>query len=275
MPGLFITVDVEEPSHSNGRSWKALEPLVEALETRSAKATFFVVGSEITHWSQDLKRLSSLGHEIAIHGWSHVHLVKEQPLELLDNLISARSQLADLTGTDSVGFRAPYFSLTKNTSWVPEVLSEAGFKYSSSVLPALNPQAGFRSLPKNPFKWKSGLIEFPVPVFGVGPIAIPIAGGAYLRLLPKALINFAAHRLSAASGDWVYAHPYDFDVDERFNRWENMSWLTSQLLHARRGRMLEGVLNFADATVGTLGSSLDKFNDVATFDPWGQPKSVI
>ncbi len=266
MVGLFITIDVEENPQSSGRCWNALQPLLERLALSGARATFFVVGRDVERWAPNLRELARNGHEIALHGWDHIPLKRSHPGELKSNLMKARERIVELTGFEVCGFRAPFFSLTKDTPWAPEMLVEAGFRYSSSVLPAMNPQAGFKSLPRKPFKWPSGLLEFPVPVWGIRSLSVPITGGAYLRLLPQSLIAHACKGLSATKGDWAYAHPYDFDVDENFARWENLNLLTSKLLHARRRVMLERVSQFIDPHVGTLGSSLELFDRAPVYD---------
>ena len=50
--------------------------------------------------------------------------------------------LEELAGTPVVGFRAPTFSLVPESRWAVDVLADAGFTYSSSVLPARNPLFG-------------------------------------------------------------------------------------------------------------------------------------
>lgn len=151
--------------------------------------------------------------------------------------------LEDLLQTEIVGFRAPYFSLTKETKWVSGELAELGFEYSSSVLPAKNAQAGFPEAPRSPFLWPSGLIELPVTTFGIGYLRAPIIGGAYLRLSLRALV--AAATFQAARNDFgmTYCHPYDFDDQEPFTVREGDSWIFSKLLFARRKLMLKRVMS--------------------------------
>jgi peptidoglycan/xylan/chitin deacetylase (PgdA/CDA1 family) len=268
MPSLFLTIDVEEPPHAVGRSWQALNPLLTALNKDACKATFFVVGKDIKNWHDNLRVLANEGHEIAIHGSEHVHLNTVIPEKFLKEMIILREQFSDITGEPPVGFRAPYFSLTRETPWLPDALKEAGFAYSSSVLPARNPQSGFNGLPVGPFKWPNGLLEFPVPVFGFKGFSIPVSGGAYLRLLPQRVIQLGTRKLSASDGHWAYAHPYDFDIEETFSRWDNQGWIVSKLLHARRQHMLVNFLRFADPSIGPLASAIEMFNDVKTFNPW-------
>ncbi len=268
MVGLYLTVDVEEPPHNPGRAFAALIPLVEELERSNIKATFFVVGERILEWKSGLQRLVAGNHEIGIHGWRHVPLNALSQRELHDDLCRARASLAEATGVAPVGFRAPFFSLTSQTPWAPDIILDAGFEYSSSVLPAFNPQAGFPGAPKTSFRWKNGLLEIPVPLFGFGKYSIPVTGGAYIRLLPKVLVSIATKRFSFSHGHWAYAHPYDFDTEERFQRWEEMPWIASKLLFARRHLMLERVMSLASPQIGTLSHYAAQGLELRTFDPW-------
>jgi hypothetical protein len=131
------------------------------------------------------------------------------------------------------------------------VIKDSGFTYSSSVLPVWNPQAGYPGAPKHPFIWHNGLIEFPSPVLAVGPLGLPVLGGAYLRLVPSAVVTLA-ERVTRADGRWVYAHPYDFDAEEPFRQLPGQSLVVAKLLFARRRLMLDRVRRLSGAGVSTL-----------------------
>ena len=238
---IRITVDVENLSGSvTDTSFIApLNPIIDLLETHQIKATFFIVGSLASAWQSQIQKLSENGHEIGLHGFTHQHLSALGPKKFKEELYEGKNLLGDVACTNIVGYRAPYFSLTKKASWASEILSELGFKFSSSVLPALNPQSGFPGAPRHPFLWESGLVEFPVPTFGFGKIRAPLLGGAYLRLIPKPVFVVAKHFGARRDGEWSYCHPYDFDVDAKFERIRDSSWMFSKLLFAKRRIMYE------------------------------------
>lgn len=110
--------------------------------------------------------------------------------EIKDEINRSYDQLASLVGEKTVlGFRAPYFSLTNSTPWAADQINNAGFKYSSSVLPGKNPQFAYDGAPDLPFKWPNGLPEFPVPVLKILGSTFPAIGGGYLRILPSLVVN--------------------------------------------------------------------------------------
>ena len=274
---LLVTVDVEDQGSAgeSPRFRDALQPLLTMLDQQETKATFFVVGELANSWADELRELSAAGHEIGLHGHTHEFLSDLGAAKMAVQLSHGREVLTDLVGTAPVGFRAPYFGLTRKTPWAPDVIKEAGFMYSSSVLPVWNPQAGYRGAPKRPFKWSNGLIEFPSPVLAIGSLGLPVLGGAYLRLVPSMVVNLA-ERVTRADGRWVYAHPYDFDIDEPFSRRPGQSLVVTKLLFARRALMLERVRRLSGPDVRTLAALAGdtEFTDkLRSFTPVGSGKS--
>jgi hypothetical protein len=261
---IRITVDVENLSGSfTDESFiEPLQPLLKLLESHNAKATFFVVGSLAPLWRNQIALLSEAGHEIGLHGHTHDFLDDLGPKKFRLDLIEGKSALEDVLGRKVVGFRAPYFSLTKKSLWAPEILTEVGFRFSSSVLPRWNPQAGFAGAPKSPFRWSSGLVEFPVPTYGIGLFGLPLLGGAYVRLIPKPV--FTATRLMSMrqSYNWSYCHPYDFDLNTKFERIRNSSWLFSKLLFMNRSKMLP---RMEDLLSGGTAKSFQEYLDTDGF----------
>jgi polysaccharide deacetylase family protein (PEP-CTERM system associated) len=238
---IRITVDIESISGEDLNFKRTLQPLISVLDDANVKATFFIVGSEVSKLKTEIRQLVVSGHEIAMHGHTHQFLKQLGPTKFESELKDGRDAIEEVTGTELLGFRAPYFSLTKESAWAPEILCAAGFKYSSSVLPAVNPQAGYPKAPRVPFRWKCGLVEFPVPTFGLGRIRLPLLGGAYLRISPKIVYSVARSLASRRDGEWVYCHPYDFDVDAEFEIIRGTSRTFSKLLFARRNLMLPRV----------------------------------
>jgi len=191
-----------------------------------------------------VRRVADGGHEIGLHGLRHVALGDVGPARLRAELVEGRALLEDLAQAPVLGFRAPIFSLTPSTKWAVEHIAEAGFAYSSSLLPAANPLHGWPSAPRRPCRWDNGLIELPCPVGGAGSLQIPFLGGVYLRCVPRSLMRQFLRGLDDAAVVWSYSHPYDLDPEEPFFVMPHAGWLTSRILHTRRGATL-GRLEYA------------------------------
>lgn len=271
--GVTITIDLEDHTEEGQvpRFREALVPLLSALTLAEVRATFFVVGEMVSDFAEDLRALARQGHEVGLHGYTHRFLRDLGPKGLADELERGRDALTKALGVAPVGFRAPYFSLTAETQWAPDVIAAAGFTYSSSVLPAWNPQAGLATAPRRPFRWPNGLVELPSPVFGVGKLSLPILGGAYLRLAPALIVRLAARSIGDKPGSWTYSHPYDFDSDEPFTRQGAQSWIFAKLLFARRSLMLRRIMKLCDpqsVTLAALVSDRSFIDVLPTIDPF-------
>jgi peptidoglycan-N-acetylglucosamine deacetylase len=239
--------------------------ILDRLAARHVTATVFVVGELAEASPALIQEVASAGHEIALHGWRHVPLTELDPATFRADVRRGRALLEDLTAQRVVGFRAPTFSLTATTTWATEVLAEEGFTYSSSVLPSANPLHGFPGAPTQPFLWPSGLAELPVPVVGVGRLAVPYLGGTYLRVLPR-LVAEVANSRSDHRVPWTYLHPYDTDRGEPFWMVPDAGWL-SPLLWIGRTRVLNRIERLLDDPGPPLRDRLDEAVAGGTFQP--------
>lgn len=253
---LFFTFDLEDHSPESThlkRYPEITDSILEFLEVREMEATVFVLGRLALDDPSLIRKISQAGHEIAFHSLAHVHLTRETPGRFQRETADSKRHLEDITGRPVVGYRAPAFSLTKESRWAVDIIGELGFAYSSSLLPAKNPIYGFPNAPAQPFRWPNGLLEIPAPVARVGPVVIPFLGGIYLRYLPLSLI-----RRLLATGDlnqcyWTYCHPHDFDYQEPFYRIEGTSLATNLLLWFNRKntfKKLDGIFPYSNTPSG-------------------------
>ena len=251
---LTFTFDLEDhmPHRKEEKRYPfIMEKILAFLTEKKINGTFFVVGSLAERHPELIKHISQQGHEIAYHSFNHKQLNTETQESFHQDLETGKALLEDITGQAVLGYRAPVFSLTKNTAWALDILKQTGFIYSSSIIPAKNPLHGFPGTPSQPFFWKNGLLEIPVPVAKLGPLTIPFMGGFYLRYMPASFIHyFIRHNKKQAL--WTYSHPYDFDPNEKFGRIAGASWLTSALLWFNRKNTFN--------KLGSLFSDKDNIN---------------
>jgi polysaccharide deacetylase family protein (PEP-CTERM system associated) len=260
---LSVTFDLEDHRQSHAGSKRYLANtarILDFLDKNTIRATIFVVGNIIPECRDVLRRASAAGHELALHSVTHTPLTQTSRATLGAKLADARASLEDVSGCAVTGFRAPVFSLTPATVWITELLVEAGFRYSSSVLPAAHPMYGYPGAPRGTFRWPSGLVEFPVPIGRIGPTSLPFLGGIYLRYLPLPIIIKLVRRLEASVVPWTYLHPYDIDSSEAYYRFPGTSAVQSVLLWRRRratlARLKRLLENAAVSTGGTLAEHL-------------------
>lgn len=245
----YFTFDLED--HRPLPEWPRRYPeitreLLDLLEARGIAATVFVLGRVAREEPKLITEIAQRGHEIGFHSFAHRHLTRESPAALAAQLRENKHYLEDLCGQAVLGYRAPAFSLTRDSMWATDVIRDAGFAYSSSVLPAASPLFGFPGAPRQPFLWPNGLLEIPAPVARIGPLELPFLGGFYLRYLPRAVIRYCLARGASAQVYWLYCHPHDFDHAERFYRIEGTSLPTSALLWFNRANTLRKLTRIID-----------------------------
>lgn len=190
--------------------------LLDVLAEFDARATFFIVG-EVALSHPDLVRdVATAGHEVGCHSWDHRRIHRFTPAAFRDDVRKAIDALEQAAGASVVGFRAPTFSLTRETAWAIDVLAEQGVQYDSSVFPVRHDRYGVPDAPRFPYRIRGThreLLEFPPATFGLGPVNLPAAGGGYFRLFPPAVMRAAVsqaerHPDGAAV---LYFHPWEFD----------------------------------------------------------------
>lgn len=234
---LTFTLDLEDhrPDERLPKRYPAImDEILEFLGERKIKATIFTVGALAEQDPAIVRRAHELGHEIAHHSYDHTVITNQTPAQFREHTKRGKGILEDITGTKVSGYRAPVFSLTRKTIWAVDILKDLGFDYSSSVLPAANPQHGFPGLPSALFRWENGLLEIPVPVGNIGPLRLPYLGGFYFRYLPFNIVRSQAEKAGNDNVLWTYCHPYDFDAEEKNWRIKGASIPVSLLLWFNR-----------------------------------------
>jgi polysaccharide deacetylase family protein (PEP-CTERM system associated) len=191
--------------------------LLQRLEERAIKATFFVV-AEIARTNAALVRdIHHAGHEIASHGWDHQRVHRFTPASFLEDLRRSKDALEQVTGQLVVGYRAPTFSIVRRTAWAIDVLVQAGFLYDSSIFPVRHDRYGIPEAPRAPFFARGRehtILEFPPATLRVLGMNVPVAGGGYFRLLPLWVMRRALRqtlRDCSPRVAMIYFHPWEFD----------------------------------------------------------------
>lgn len=229
-----MTIDVEEYFHAEAfsgclpredwddcerRASPFVERIAELLERYRAPATFFVLGWMAERMGPLLRRLHAQGHEIACHGDQHDHLSRMTAQSLRDDLKRSCARIEDAVGLRPVGYRAPTFSVTRQTAWALDVIIEHGFQYDASIFPIRHDRYGVPNAPTVPF-WAvapSGarILELPPLTIDCGALRVPVGGGGYLRLLPGAVLRRSIlARQRRAEPTVVYFHPWEMDPEQ-------------------------------------------------------------
>jgi hypothetical protein len=126
--------------------------------------------------------------------------------------------LEQIVGQPVIGYRAPDFSITRQSLWALEVLAECGVQYDSSIFPVSRPNYGIPDWPNYPVKLKLfndlTIMEFPLAALDFAGRRWPIGGGGYHRLVPGLIMRKLASLYLERAPFIFYCHPYEFDYQE-------------------------------------------------------------
>jgi polysaccharide deacetylase family protein (PEP-CTERM system associated) len=244
--------------------------LLDLFDEAGATATFFVLGWIARNDPELVREIARRGHEVASHGMDHRLLTELTPAELHEQARESRALLEDLAQAPVLGFRAPSYSVGKETLWAIDVLARAGYAYDSSVYPIRRRRYGYPEGPTRPallaVDGGAPLAEFPLPTVPLGPLRLPVLAGAYLRLWPRwvsarALDYHVARRIPLI----VNVHPWEIDPGQptvgpsrgpwtHYARLAGMEGALRSIL--RRGVFRPAAVRLRElGLIGTIGSS--------------------
>ncbi|GAB4158416.1 MAG: DUF3473 domain-containing protein [Planctomycetota bacterium] len=192
--------------------------LLDLLDRRGARATFFFLGWIADRLPDLVADVRAAGHEIGSHGHAHVPLHDLGRHGFEEDLRRASDALRRVTGEAPRSYRACTWSVTRRTPWAFRVLLDQGIDLDSSVFPVRHPDYGIPGAPLDPFRVAEGadeLVEFPPLVSRVFGARIGVGGGGYLRLLPLRILCSALRKREARGvPGCVYVHPWEVDPSQ-------------------------------------------------------------
>lgn len=198
------------------RIYQGVERILEELEKRGQKGTFFCLGWLAEKHPGVIRSIQKQGHHIGCHSYQHELSFRFDKEAFVQDTLKAKHLIEEVTGEEVNAFRAPGFSITKNNTWALRCLAEIGFKYDCSMFPAPHDYGGMPSygdgVPKRIDVGDGMLIkEFPINIHTVLGKHIVFSGGGFFRLFPYWLINRWGRQCDYMM---TYFHPRDFDTGQ-------------------------------------------------------------
>ena len=229
-----FSVDVEDYFHAEAfrhivdpSDWDSMdqrvEPntrrLLELLNGFGVKGTFFVLGWVAERRPGLVSDIHAGGHEVGIHGYDHRPITAMTPARFREDLRRAKGIVEDATGHAVLGYRAPTYSVVKDTLWALDVMIEEGLRYDSSIFPIVHDRYGIPDAERFPWiEERDGdrLVEFPISTIRLLGRNLPFVGGGYLRLLPMSYVRWGMRRVTGRERRpaLVYVHPWEIDPDQ-------------------------------------------------------------
>ena len=228
-----LTIDVEDYFHVSGfegcvdrsrwddfpsRVADNTHRIMDVLAAAGVQGTFFVLGWVAERRPDLVKDIRAAGHEIGSHGYWHRLIYRQTPDEFRADLRHGRDVLQDILGETVTAYRAPSFSITRQSLWALDVLIEEGFLVDSSIYPTRHDRYGIPGAPLEPHRIErpaGTLWEFSPPVYRCAGYPLAVGGGGWFRLYPYAVTRGCLRAVNRAGRPFaVYLHPWELDPNQ-------------------------------------------------------------
>ena len=216
--GLAVTPALKE--HCRSRVEPTTRWLLDELGRHGVKATFFVVGQIARDNPALVRAIHRAGHEVGSHSWDHRRVHHFTPATFREDVRKSKDALEQVTGEAVLGYRAPTFSIMRETAWAIDVLAELGMAYDSSVYPVRHDRYGVPQAPRVPFLARGerhSILEIPPATLRLLGVNVPTGGGGYFRLFPLWLLERTLRQVARTCRPAVamlYFHPWEFDTEQ-------------------------------------------------------------
>jgi polysaccharide deacetylase family protein (PEP-CTERM system associated) len=231
----IISVDVEDYFHPSeiqrgvdASTWSSLPSRVDSATGRildlfaryQVQATFFILGWVAERSPALVRRIASEGHEVACHSYAHRLVYELTPDQFRQDTVRAVKVIEDACGRTARAYRAPSYSIVRDSFWALDVLAELGFTHDSSIYPIAHDRYGVPGFGRHvqTIQTSSGpLVEVPIATVQLsGTRVAPVGGGGYLRLLPYRYTAAGIRRLNRTEEQpaCMYFHPWEVDPDQ-------------------------------------------------------------
>jgi polysaccharide deacetylase family protein (PEP-CTERM system associated) len=227
-----MTVDVEDyfqvsafESHVEKVAWPSIPCRVEAnterilslFDSHGVSATFFTLGWVAERFPDLVRKIVDNGHELASHGWEHTRVSAQTPQQFREDVSRTRKLLEDTSGNIVKGYRAASYSIGPGEAWAWNELAEAGYRYSSSIVPIRHDHYGVPDAPRFAFQAIADrLLEVPITTVPLAGRNLNCGGGGWFRLFPYTFSRWALKRVneSEQQAGIFYFHPWEVDPEQ-------------------------------------------------------------
>jgi polysaccharide deacetylase family protein (PEP-CTERM system associated) len=253
-----MTVDVEDyfqvsafEPHFSREHWHShpcrveanTDRILELFDSHKVRGTFFTLGWVAKRYPWLARKIVDNGHELASHGWEHIRVSTQTPQEFREDASRTRKLLEDIGSQPVKGYRAASYSIgSGEASWAWNELAEAGYLYSSSIVPIRHDHYGMPDAPRFAFQVADGrLLEVPITTVALAGRNLNCGGGGWFRLFPYAFSRWALNRVNQQEGQpgIFYFHPWEIDPEQprpeglglktRFRHYLNLDRMYSRL----------------------------------------------
>jgi polysaccharide deacetylase family protein (PEP-CTERM system associated) len=193
--------------------------LLDLLDEHKVRGTFYVLGWVAHRFPGLAHEIRQRGHELGSHSYWHRLVYRMTPGEFRDDLRQSLAALEDAAGERVKLYRAPSFSITRQSLWALDILAEEGIRCDSSVFPIHHDRYGIPNAKRciHSIDTSIGSVcEFPPSVVRFAGMNFPVSGGGYFRLYPLTWTCRALAHVNRRDGQpfMFYIHPWELDPEQ-------------------------------------------------------------
>ena len=260
-----------------------LEKILNVLDERGFKGTFFCTGMMATDFPQVVKLIYNRGHEVGCHSFKHAWLNKLTKKELSEDTHAALEALEQCIGQKVKSYRAPAFSIGKENKWAFEILIRNGITRDASIYPAERAFGGFaqfgQQMPTLVNCNNAIFKEFPVCMTSLLGHEMAYSGGGYFRFFP---LRFIKKEMAKSDYAMTYFHIDDLVPESN----GMMSKADFEKYYKIPGTLKNRCVRYAKSNLGKKGAFDKMMKLIATEDfvnieqadkmiDWEQAPSVL
>ncbi|MEO5584236.1 MAG: XrtA system polysaccharide deacetylase [Flavobacteriales bacterium] len=269
-----FSVDVEEWFHildvpstpalaewgaQESRVEKSFRSMLEVFAEKKVRTTLFFLAWVVERYPHLVREAVAGGHEIASHGYAHELVYRQDRRTFTADIKKAKDIIEQAAGSAVRGYRAPGFSVTKETPWFYDAVAEAGYTYDSSIFPGERGHGGLPGALAVPHLVPTAhgdLVEFPISLSSMFGKQMYFFGGGYLRFFPYPLMLSKAKEVLKEERPVVfYLHPREVDPEHpRLPMSAKRKFMT---YHNLRSTMPKMRRLFDDLPMTTFGDIID------------------
>lgn len=116
IPIYCVEEDEKKVSISFDAAWgnEQTETLLDILDEKKVKSTFFLVGDWVEKYPESVKEIAKRGHDVGNHSDTHAHLPELSDEGIKKELEDCNNKIKELTGKCPTLFRPPYGDYNNN-----------------------------------------------------------------------------------------------------------------------------------------------------------------
>lgn len=261
----ILTFDIEEWALAESRGLGSaslyaeyddcLNRILDLLDARGIKATFFCVGSLVPNHAYVIRMIADRGHEIGCHSNHHHFLNKMTFGEVYEDTKKAVDSIEQVVGKKVLSYRAPAFSIGDSNKWAFDILAECGIERDASVYPAVRDYGGFPNFASDVPCLVShnghSIKEFPICMTSLFGKDVAYSGGGYFRFFPFAFIR--AH-MTKSNYTMTYFHLDDLIPRLKSVKSRVKSRKEYEEYFKEKGTFINRYRRFAKANFGRKGA---------------------